>query len=122
MKTFQVSLVVDIPAKEIERLIIAALSGGSDYWIDSYKRVVPLGSAFKGNSGDLILKFGGSVSVLELEETTPMHLDSEAVERGLKLMAEKYPQHMRDFINENDDAETADVFLQCCLFGDIKYS
>jgi hypothetical protein len=27
----------------------------------------------------------------------------------------------RDFIDENDDAITADVFLQFCLFGDVIY-
>lgn len=121
-KTFEVRLVVDILAVDVERLIIAALSGGSDYWIEYYKRNIPLGSAFKGNSACLVLEFDGSLSVLELEETTPVTLDLDAVERGLKLMAEKYPHHMRNFINEDDDAETADVFLQCCLFGDIRYS
>jgi len=36
-------------------------------------------------------------------------------------MGEKYDWHLKNFIEENDDAETADVFLQCCVLGDIVY-
>jgi len=36
-------------------------------------------------------------------------------------MAEKYPRHFHNFLEENDDAETGDVFIQCCLFGEIVY-
>jgi len=36
-------------------------------------------------------------------------------------MASEAPRHFADFIAENDDAETADVFLQCCLFGRIVF-
>jgi hypothetical protein len=37
-------------------------------------------------------------------------------------MTEKYTHHWRDLMAENDDATTADVFLQMSLFGDILYS
>ena len=48
-------------------------------------------------------------------------LDLNAIKKGLQIMAEKYPRHMGDFLNENDDADTGDVFLQCCLFGEAIY-
>jgi hypothetical protein len=48
-------------------------------------------------------------------------LDFKAIENGLKIMAEKYARHFDDFINENDDSATGDVFIQCCLFGEIVY-
>jgi hypothetical protein len=44
------------------------------------------------------------------------------LKRGLKVMAEKYPKHFRDIIEENDDANTADIFLQCVIFGEEVYS
>jgi hypothetical protein len=31
------------------------------------------------------------------------------------------PRHFADVLNENDDAGTGDVFLQCCLFGEIIF-
>ena len=40
---------------------------------------------------------------------------------GLRAMATKFPFNFANFIGENDDAETADVFIQCCLFGGLRY-
>jgi hypothetical protein len=36
-------------------------------------------------------------------------------------MQEQYPRHFSNFISENYDAETGDVFLQCCLLGKVKF-
>lgn len=55
------------------------------------------------------------------EKYTPLVLDRAAIDRGLKLMAQKYPKHWGDFMNENDDAVTGDVAIQCCLLGDLVY-
>jgi hypothetical protein len=41
---------------------------------------------------------------------------------GLRIMAAKYPLHFSDFINENADAVTGDVFLQCCTMGEIVFA
>jgi len=49
-------------------------------------------------------------------------LDMDAIKRGIKVMAEKYSRHFGDFQSERGDAITADVFLQCCLFGEIVYA
>ena len=43
------------------------------------------------------------------------------MKKGLDLMAGEHQRHWQDFINENDDADTADVFMQLCLFGEIVY-
>jgi hypothetical protein len=48
-------------------------------------------------------------------------LTREKIEAGLQLMADKYPRHFADFIADNDDAITGDVFLQCCLLGEVVY-
>jgi hypothetical protein len=59
---------------------------------------------------------------MEAPEEAPKRLDMAAIKNGLKVMAEKYPHHWQDFVSENDDAITGDVFLQCCLFGEIVYA
>jgi hypothetical protein len=48
-------------------------------------------------------------------------LDNEAVQLGLQIMAKDYPNHFADLVNETGDATTDDVFLQCCLFGELIY-
>lgn len=57
------------------------------------------------------------------EDAQPKELfvTHEALQRGLKIMAEKYPKHFADLVGENDDAMTHDVMVQCCLLGDIVY-
>lgn len=49
------------------------------------------------------------------------NLDRAAIKRGLKTMFEKFPRHWSDFRSGQSDAITADVFLQCCLFGNVVY-
>lgn len=48
-------------------------------------------------------------------------LNLELCLKGLKIMAEKYPLHFDTFINESEDAITGDVFIQCCVFGEIVF-
>lgn len=43
------------------------------------------------------------------------------IQKGLELMAEKHPRHFGDFIAENDDAITADVFCQLVAYGDVIF-
>ena len=48
-------------------------------------------------------------------------LNLRAVTRGVQIMAQKYPHHFKAFVDEDDDATTADVFLQCAVLGDVIY-
>jgi CBS domain-containing protein len=46
---------------------------------------------------------------------------SDGIVVGLQTMADNYPNHWHDFINDNEDAATSDVFLQCCLYGEAIF-
>lgn len=49
-------------------------------------------------------------------------LDRESIARGLQLFAQgAWAKHFGAWMSDNDDAVTADVFLQLCLFGDVVY-
>lgn len=48
-------------------------------------------------------------------------LDRNSMKRGFEVMARDYPQHWADFRKENEDSITADVWLQCALFGEVIY-
>jgi len=41
--------------------------------------------------------------------------------KGMRLMADKYKWHFSDLMTGDDDAVTADVWLQLSLFGDVLY-
>lgn len=63
---------------------------------------------------------GGAVSIQDPEGATHL-FDRAAVEKGLNLMPTVAPHQWGAFLNEREDAETADQFLQLCLFGKIVY-
>jgi hypothetical protein len=72
---------------------------------------------------DYPLNEGGSLGIVSNEPASNVfRLDLEAIARGLAAMAGKYPRHFADLVNENTDAITADVLLQCCLFGELIYN
>lgn len=48
-------------------------------------------------------------------------LDLPAVRLGLQVMAETEPRHFADLVDGNDDATTADVFIQCCVLREVVY-
>lgn len=67
---------------------------------------------------------GGETKIVEDYDSNRVNvhvLDLQRIRLGLQCMADKYPKHFLDFIEENYDAMTADTFLQCCLFGEEKY-
>lgn len=121
----------------IKCLLCSALEGGSNYWylIDRYEFAPGLKYAdFKEDGkmqgedywhpAQLIpLAEGCAVIMLDNEagRAKQYRLDRAAIERGIAIMAEKYPQHFADVIAENEDATTGDVFLQCCIFGNAIY-
>ena len=114
--------------ERLQDLLCNALEGGSNYWymIDSFN--YPEGK----NKDNMPLQFrhlelpfkGGSltISCTEDDSIRPAVLDYHALRQGIRRMAKLYPKHYADFINEDDDAITGDVFLQCCLYGKVIYS
>ena len=50
-----------------------------------------------------------------------IYLNDSNLQQGLAIMAEHYPHHFNNFIEENEDAITGDVFLQCVVFGEVIY-
>ncbi len=99
-----------ITKTRVEDLLCSAYEGGSNYWAESDG---PYTQAFEP----------GGVILHEFEEDEPedLLLDVSAIEKGLGIMAEKYPRHFANFLSEDDDSTTGDVFLQCCLLGEIVY-
>ncbi len=124
----QIELVLKVSHERINDLICGAFEGGSNYWycIGSFnypdgETKESLGIEFEHM--ELPMKGGSLTITVEEEDDGKIYtLDKEACIRGLKVMAEKYPEHFADWRNEDDDATTADVYLQCCLFGEIVYS
>lgn len=130
--TINITIKKDIPLDSISSLLCSALEGGSNYWYEIDQFVKPETFTFLSDEGDnpqifkhidYPLNKGGAViiSVPEDEDGKTYTLDLQSIEKGLKIMAKDYPNHFNDFLNNNDDACTGDVFLQCCLFEEVIF-
>lgn len=122
-------LTLTLPEDRIADLLCSGFEGGISYWAyivgDRKPRsVVDLGPRWDDGIFPHVhfpLSRGGAVTVCDLQTEKKHTLDLGAIRRGLRVMAEKFPRHFGDWLAENDDATTGDVFIQCCLLGDIVY-
>lgn len=107
--------------QQLADTLSTAIEGGSNYW-----------ASFKGAQRSEGTDWSYlSVEVIELDASTEgkprfrRRVTVEDLAKGIKRMAESkhawIHRHLADFINENDDATTADVILQMTVFGDVIY-
>ena len=123
----------NISFSQIETLLCSAFEGGSNYWyqIDGYHKPDNFDNSTEGNVSFMHISFplnkNGFLLIIvkdgvdEEQKGKEYTLNLAKIEQGLKIMSEKYPRHFNDILDENDDAITADVFLQSCLFGEVFY-
>ena len=140
--TIPVTVTREISYRDIYSLIITGCEGGDTaVWATLGETVVPdepdnswLGTP---ESNDFDLNPDGSLTYPHYSaplsggytefihtyngDDTVHRMDLEAIKRGLQIMADKYPHIMRDFLNDNSDAVTGDVFIQCCCLGKAVY-
>jgi hypothetical protein len=136
-----------VPEQRVRDLLTSAFEGGSNYWFlvwdyefapgltyedfreggkmqipDNYHHPLELIPFVPGCA--LLIVDGTDVSSNNEalpEGTEVWRLDRQAIQDGLQVMATEYPRHWGNFVGQQDDAETGDVFLQCCLFGEIVF-
>lgn len=71
--------------------------------------------------GDFILEIHEITIESDPDKVTVHRCDEINFAKAFKLMAEKHGRHFGDFMAENDDNTTADVFLQLVALGDVIY-
>ena len=98
--------VVRVPTQLITDTIITAVEQGIYYWCSR---------SAVGSLNWLRASF------VERDTGTTFALTAEDWPRVVALMAAKAPRHYPTMIDEQGDAETADVLVQLACFGEIKY-
>lgn len=127
---FKFKVTREINIEDVSSLLCSALEGGSSYWYEIAEFIEPPTLDYRTDPQtvsrhlDYPLSTGGALIIDDVEgdkEYSGKRLDRESIARGLQVMAEKEPQHFADLLAENADATTGDVFLQCCLFGEVIF-
>jgi hypothetical protein len=137
MESIKIVTEVEVPINRVRDLLVCAFEGGSNYWAGvSYRKIREglkpedflAGGSQQPTGGyyhwcQLMPTVEGcSVMVTDQEENEQWELDLRHLVNGLHLLAARYPHHWTDFIQENEDANTGDIYLQVCLFGEERYS
>lgn len=133
----------NVSMRRVLDIIINALDVGAfDYWISPHSVSARFPDGWKLDSVDWLsreerdsfrrtrlcyfapLVEGGALHFKECGEPgfgRDCTLDLRTVASGLNIMCRDYPRHFADLVGENDDATTADVFVQCCVLGGVVY-
>jgi len=129
--SFKVTTTMDIPLERVADMLCCAFEGGSNYWCHIKVNKAPESFDFRYmpdlsdkpcSYTDYPTDRGGYPIVGDVEEEQEDGLlDLGTIRHGLQVMADKYPRHFQDLLNENEDATTGDVFLQCCLWGEVVF-
>lgn len=118
-----------VTGQQISDLMITAIEGGSNYWCKSILLLgadkMPMERPWYSDP----TTYDGALKIA-VHEDEPSMVGSDGVfvvgpvefAEGFRIMCDNYPGHWEDFITDNGDATTADVWLQCVCFGEILYS
>ncbi len=119
----------NITYEQVSNLFVSAIEGGgSTYWCQGIKPTP--GSACDKACSDLPEIWYANpafwerddVEVQVLDDEDQVHIIRQAnIMVGLQKMASQRPTQFADIINENDDAGTADIFLQLVALGEEIY-
>jgi hypothetical protein len=112
-------------------LLCNAFEGGSNYWYRIEEFNYPAGTSRKDveyphlalpflKGGSLLISTGGDHPNPNRKDGF-WTLNHAALIKGWKLMHDEAPRHYGNAISEDHDAETGDVYLQMCLFGEVVF-
>jgi hypothetical protein len=138
-KTFIIKTTAEITEETVSDLLCCAFEGGVGYWCRIMGYEYPEGKTRKDYAFQHIqvVLDGGTQFMREDMDDSPtdeewhklsmpnkmkLALTREKLGPGLQVMADKYPWHFKNVMSGDFDAETGDVFLQCCLYGKIVFS
>lgn len=121
-----------ITQERVEDLLCGAFEGGSNYWACTgvtKKQREEVGAEFSFE----VATRGGEIEVFDAEEPDEKLgvINEERIKKAFRMMREgknekgeskpHYTEHLRDFLNFNDDANTSDIFFQLAVMGDIVF-
>jgi hypothetical protein len=124
----EISVKINVDDRRIQDLLCCAFEGGSNYWYKILQIVKPTTHGFEKITGverlyQYPLDPTGRIVIGDREDPELKEiLDINSIKKGLVVMQEKFPCDWSNFMTCHEDADTGDVFLQCCLFSDVIFS
>jgi ribonucleotide reductase alpha subunit len=113
--------------EQIVNLISSACSGGSCYWLamSGIPKITEEEKLKKECYEERILRlvYGGlEIRVLDTDSRELLGaINKERIEKATELMFKNHFADYANVINENDDAETADIWMQLVVMGEAIF-
>jgi hypothetical protein len=130
---FGFRVTTDIPTSRIQDLMCCGFEGGCSPWLQQIYYELAPGVSFdefrEGGSRQgedyqhwsTLIPFVDGCRLTAEVEGKKVSIGVEDIRAGLKLFAERGGYHFKDFLSENEDAITGDVFLQFCFLKELVY-
>lgn len=111
----KVRIAVELSDKDMDDILTTAVEGGIGYW----SRIEnPRGLDFEHLwSNFKPIRLAECDDYGSVEHT----LTREKIEKGLKLLGEKYPKRLAELTRGEYDVEAPDMLFQLALFGEVRY-
>jgi hypothetical protein len=117
--SYEIKTTVNVSDERVSDMFTNAVEGGSNYWC---AKIRPITSIDKRSYDQYMLDGFIAWEEESSDDKGPQRVVTENdIKEALQIMADKYPRHFNDMINENDDADTGDVLLQLCCFKTLVY-
>ena len=124
------NLKLEITEDVLENIFVTAIEGGSDYWAyitrsDAFKKFKETSKEYSFSEN--VLKFvlsGGDMVVEDIQDEGEVlgSINKANIELGLNtLLNSPNKQHLFAMLNEDYDAENADVCFQYIVLNDLVY-
>ena len=114
--SYTITVPYTVPRERVEHLLSGGLPWAFSYWLTDLDYDDEWDGRLLSSevlARDVPFKFSPECELPEPRK----HNIAEALE----LLATECPGHWYDFINENEDAITGDVFVQLLCFGEVVY-
>lgn len=123
MSTDTIDLAINgLTWRKITDQIVPGLEGGISYWAASFKPEGDIKTDVSPWYDDEKLWASGDFKIrVEIHDDEDKLFTPESIRAGLQYLADHHLWRIEQMVKETGDAETGDVFIQACLFGDIVY-
>lgn len=120
MKNITIKTEVTIPLARFVDQFTSACEGGSNYWCHEVENLVkPKGKNIEAEDYYKLMLKG--FTLVDRESGKTHNVTEEMVSKAIENIGETAPWVLSAILDENDDAETGDQFLQLCTFGKVIY-
>ncbi len=113
---------ITVPRERVFTMLVGAREGGCNYWCGTIELLKPIGPGVpKLEKADTLYNSMIDHGFKAIVEGKTYLVGPSSLQPALALMAQKHVHHFANMLTMDDDANTADVFFQLLVLGEVIY-